>query len=79
MGAKVEDSVDHKLGALILGIRKDRYIFRLDKMLLNYFFNKVLINKIAFTNANFLFLTSRREYYSTIRANADVCSQTALL
>lgn len=63
----------------ILGERKKRFIFRLDKMLLNYFFNRNLIQKIASKNGNFLFLTSRAEYYDTVRANADKCSQIALL
>jgi ribosomal protein S2 len=79
LGAKVEDSKDHKLDSLILGERKKRYIFRLDKMLLSYFSNKQLINKISLSGGNFLFLTSRKEYYETIRLNADACSQGAML
>lgn len=79
LGAKVSNSKDHKLNFLMLGERKKRYIFRLDKMLLSYFSNKNLINKIAFFGGDFLFLTSRKEYYETIRLNADICSQAALL
>lgn len=80
MGAKVRDSEEHKLRFFLLGQRQERYIFRLDRMLLfNYFSNKELIKKIAVGGANFLFLTSRKEYYSAVRRNADACSQTALL
>ena len=79
LGAKVEDSKDHRLGFLVLGERKNRFIFRLDRMLLSYFSNKSLINKIAASGASFLFITSRQEYYSVIRSSADKCSQMALL
>lgn len=48
-------------------------------MLLSYFSNKRLINKMASSGSNFLFLTSRREYYETIRSGADKCAQVALL
>jgi ribosomal protein S2 len=48
-------------------------------MLLNYFFNKNLIHKIAARGGNFLFLTLRKEYYDAIRENSDRCFQTALL
>jgi ribosomal protein S2 len=34
---------------------------------------------MAVGGANFLFITSRKEYYATLRTNADVSAQTALL
>lgn len=47
-------------------------------MLLNYFSNRRLINEMSFSGANFLFLTSRSEYYDTLRYSADKCEQAAL-
>lgn len=79
LGAKAKDSPNHKLNYLILGERKDRYIFRLDRMLFTYFFNKKLIKSISSNGANFLFITGRSEYYDAIRHGADKCSQVALL
>jgi ribosomal protein S2 len=71
-------SYDSLLNSMMVNKFRGKYIMDLDKIILSLINNKSVLRKVVINNGNFLFLTSRDNYYSTITKHSNFCGEHSM-
>jgi hypothetical protein len=81
LGSSSFNSKNHGVGNLLSYKRGEDYIYNLDKIILNMFYNKNIIKKIVLSSrrSKFLFLSSKENYFNLLSPIADSCYESSAL